>query len=314
MEFRKWKKLNAMVSRVGFGAWGIGGVNVGQTSEIDSMGALRAYFEAGGNLLDTAPTYGESERYIAKALKKYNYPVFVATKSKWGETRDTLAKLKVSVEQSLANLGVDVIDIFLLHMPPESDEAIDAALVVLEDLRKEGKIRLIGASIKGPSVTDSTVALCKKYVDTGRIDVIELVYSILRQKNLKAMHYAQMHDVEIIARTTLESGFLTGKYGFGYRFAQDDHRNRWNSKVDYLVSLVKELQETYTNNTYANTTSLALAFARKEQSVSSIVLGAKNPQQVKMNISMAELPGISDELYEKLQATFAPVNDRCNPD
>lgn len=314
MEYVEWKKLNAMVSRVGFGAWGIGGSNVGQTSEIDSDGALKAYLEAGGNFLDTAPTYGDSERHIGRALKEFkNFPVFVATKSKWGETKETLPKLKESVENSLANLGVDVIDIFLLHMPPESDEDIDAALEVLEELKKEGKIRTVGASIKGPSVTDRTVALCKKYIDTGRIDVIELVYSILRQKNLEAMKYAREHGVEIIARTTLESGFLTGKYGFGYRFSEGDHRNRWNSRIDYIVSLVKDLQENHTDGMYRDTASLALGFALKEMSVSSITLGAKNPKQVIDNLTMAELPGMSDEVYKILQETFASVNDQCNP-
>ena len=196
---------------------------------------------------------------------------------------------------------------------PVTDEEIHAALSLLEELRKEGKIRAIGASIKGPAVTDKTTALCKKYIDTGRIDVIELVYSIFRQKNLESMRYAREHNVEIVARTVLESGFLTGKYKGGYRFTEDDHRNRWNTKFDDLVSLVKDLQDNYTDDIFKNTSALALGFALKEESVSSVILGAKNPRQVIDNLGMVGLPEMSDEAYRKLQNAFAAVNDCCNP-
>ena len=224
---REMKRTGFLVSELGFGAWGIGGKGVGSNSAIEAEDAILEYVNAGGNLFDTAITYGDSEAHIGKTLKRagLSNKVFIATKSKKGETADSIPVLRQDLEISLNNLQREYVDIFYLHLPPEEDDIMDMALSELEKFKKEGKIRAIGASIKGPAVTDATVRLCKKYIDTGRVDAIQLVYSILRQKNLEAIEYAYKNDVAIIARTTLESGFLTGKYAVGTRFASDDHRS-----------------------------------------------------------------------------------------
>lgn len=315
MEKKRWNKLGFEVSHVGFGAWGIGGSKVGNTTVIESDAAILAYLEKGGNFIDTAPTYGDSEAHICKVLKEFKTtdPVYICTKTKFGETMDTVCEIRKSCEKSLTNLGRDCIDVFYLHMPPEDDEVIDAALSELESLRKEGKIKAIGASIKGPAVTEKTSALCKKYIDSKRIDVIELVYSILRQKNYDIMQYARKNNVEIVARTVLESGLLTGKYGKGYRFEESDHRSRWNPAMDDIAEYVKRIQDDYTDAQFPTSAALALGFALKEESISSIILGAKNPDQVNRNFEMLKIGELSDERYEILRRDFSGINDKCNP-
>lgn len=315
IEKKLWEKLGFNVSRVGFGAWGIGGEKVGNTTPIDGEAAILSYLNNGGNIIDTAPTYGNSEKCIRNALKHYtgSDPVYLCTKTKNGETKDSIPYIRTSCEKSLSNLDVDCIDIFYLHMPPEEDDVVDEALSELEALKKEGKIRSIGVSIKGAAVTSDTSHLCKKYIDSGRIDVIELVYSVLRQSNIEAMKYARSKGVEIVARTVLESGFLTEKYGKGYRFDTTDHRSRWNRQVDTIAEYVKTLREKYTTETFNSVAAISLAFSLKEESVSCIVLGAKNRDQVEKNFELIQKGIMPNELYERLRRGFGPINDECNP-
>ena len=86
----------------------------------------------------------------------------------------------------------------------------------LEKAKEEGLIRHIGASIKGPNVNQMTVDLCRKYIKTGRVDVFQVVYSILRQKLYDVILEAQNAGIGIVARTALESGFLSGNYRPGH--------------------------------------------------------------------------------------------------
>ncbi len=142
---------------------------MGTATPIKGTEALEAYLESGGNFIDTAVTYGESERTIGAVLKDLglgNY-VYIATKTKSGEPAETVPQIRKDLETSLKNLGRDYVDILYLHMPPEDDDVIDMALNECEALKREGKIRGIGASVKGPAVTDATVSLCRKYIDTG---------------------------------------------------------------------------------------------------------------------------------------------------
>ena len=100
----------------------------------------------------------------------------------------------------------------------------------MEQLKTEGKIRAIRTSIKGPNVTQHTADLCRQYVYTGKVDVLQLVYSIFRQSNAQIFEQARQAGVGIIARTVLESGFLTGKYNSQSLFLEGDHRRRWSAE------------------------------------------------------------------------------------
>ncbi|MDR1534166.1 MAG: aldo/keto reductase [Planctomycetota bacterium] len=307
--------MNIAVTELGFGAWGIGGLKVGADTPIRGEEALGAYLDAGGNFIDTAAAYGESEAIIGKTLADRGVKdgVYVATKTKNGEFADTLPGIRRDLERSLAKLRRDYVDIFYLHMPPEDDTVIDAALGECEKLRAEGKIHGVGASIKGPAVTSETVDLCKKYVDTGRVDVIQLVYSILRQKNLAAIEYAHGRGVAIVARTAMESGFLTGKFRDGFRFPDDDHRQRWNDAVDGIVSAVERIKAKFMPPAYGSVGQLAVKFALIPEGVTSVIVGAKNATQQRANEEIAALPDPDAEIVQSLVATFKGFTGQCNP-
>lgn len=312
---RLFKRAGFSISELGLGAWGIGGKNVGSITKIEARDTILAYVEAGGNFIDTAGGYGESEVIIGNALKETGLSgsVFIATKSKSGEEAETVKGLRKDLEASLRNLQRETIDLFYLHRPPEDDEVMDRALSELEKFRKEGKIRAIGASIKGPYVTDATVDLCKKYIDTGRIDAIQMVYSILRQKNIESMRYAYENDVGIIGRTSLESGFLSGKYPVGTRFASDDHRRRWNGRIDEILGNVESIKRKYVGDPYENISQLAIKFALAPKQVTSVIVGAKNVAQVESNIKASLLDAVDTELLNDLINEYGGLTEYSNP-
>lgn len=312
---RPLKRLGIELCPLGFGAWGIGGRYVGSSTPIDGREALLAYLEAGGNFIDTALAYGESEKTVGTVLKEFGGrdPVYVATKTKSGETADTVGRIREDLETSLKNLRRDCVDLYYLHMPPEDPGVIDSALAEMEALKKEGKIRGIGVSVKGPAVTDSTVSLCRAYTDSGRVDAIQLVYSILRQKNLKAIEYAAARGVGIVVRTSMESGFLTGKFPPGIRFPRDDHRSRWNGSVDGILRAVEKVKERYVKPPYDDIGKLAIRFALAPEGVTSVIVGAKNGMQQRANVASLLLESPEEAVLSSLKEEFGEFTESCNP-
>ena len=303
------------ITNLGFGAWAIGGGSYGNVNKQQAFETLDAYLACGGNLIDTAQGYAKSEELIGEYLKEKGLTnkVIIATKSPAGDTMDTVCQIENDVNTALKKLNRDYIDIYYLHSPPEEDEVIEKALDVLEKLKKEGKIRAIGASIKGVDVTDSVVELCKKYIDTGKVDVIQLVYSIFRQKTVSILDYAKEHGVAIVGRTALESGFLTGKFTKDHQFEKDDHRNRWNDGKEYIFEQAEELKnEMLKNNWDDNLLSLALRFAIKPTGITSTIVGAKSAEQMQGIVNAFEKGEISNKIERILIDKYFALNDKFN--
>jgi aryl-alcohol dehydrogenase-like predicted oxidoreductase len=144
------------VRRLGFGAMRITGDGVWGPPKNPSsaLAVLRGAVELGVNFIDTADSYGPyvSEELIAKALAPYPDDLVIATKGGWNRpgpnqwTHDASPEhLRKAVEGSLKRLGLDVIDLYQLHVP-DPVVSFDASMETLAELREQGKIRLIGLS------------------------------------------------------------------------------------------------------------------------------------------------------------------------
>jgi aryl-alcohol dehydrogenase-like predicted oxidoreductase len=303
------------VSEMGFGAWAIGGTgkgfHYGDVPEADALACLGAYIEAGGNHIDTARYYNESERIIGSFLAGTGARehVFLATKT-FETTHDGIRR---ELDESLCLLRTDCVDLYYLHMPPEEPAEMHAALDVLEQLRDEGIIRVIGASIKGPDVTDSTVALCRQYIGTGRVDAIQVIYSIFRQKIGEVFAEAAENGVALVGRTCLESGFLTAKYKPGHQFPEGDHRSRWGrDRLDGALASAQELSETVVHPPYESLSQVAIRFAMAPDAICSTLVGAKSPKQVRPNLRALELPPLAHELLKGLARDYGHRTEEFN--
>jgi len=305
------------VSEIGFGAWCIGGAAYGSVEEKTVMDTVMAYIDAGGNFIDTArvDAYGNSESILGALLSKEGLreKVYLSTKTMAGSNADTLGQISKDLEESLRQLKTDYVDIYFLHFPPEEKDTMNRALDILENLKNQEKIRYIGASIKGPNVTQTTEDLCNQYMDEGRVDVFMVVYSILRQKMFDTIKAAKEKDIGIIVRTSLESGLLTGAYPVGHQFDEKDHRSRYKEEnLQHVLTEVSKIKEYAIIPPYSSLAQAAIRFAMQPEGVSTVIAGAQNPDEVKENLKILSFPPLEGDLLQKLTANYIDKNDLFN--
>lgn len=155
MEYMQIKGLNREVSRIGLGAWSIGGWMWGGTDEQDALRTIRTALDYGINLVDTAPVYGfgHSEEIVGRALEQYGKreDIIIATKVglEWRGDQvfrnSTKERVFTEVEDSLRRLRTDYIDIYQIHWP-DPLVPIEQTAAAMYQLYKQGKIRAIGVS------------------------------------------------------------------------------------------------------------------------------------------------------------------------
>ncbi len=297
------------ISRLGIGTWAIGGSgSYGDVSAAQAIDAMSYYFAEGGNFIDTAEGYADGELVIGQFLKETHltHEAVIASKTQAGRDRESIKDIEASLDKTLTRLGRDYLDLYYFHTPPSEPDVMEEALDMMQRMKQKGKIRAVGGSIKGVNVTDDTVALCKQYIDSGKIDAIQLVYNILRQQTNEVFDYALEHKIALIGRTSLETGFLSGKYKKGHRFADNDHRRRWNDTYDMIAEYVDEVEATFITQQGIDDamTSLALRFAMYPEAIADTIVGARTRAQVKELIDTINKPALPLETVQALEEMF----------
>lgn len=297
-------KTGKAVTRIGFGAWAIGG-SWGDVSEADAKATLAAALDAGITFIDTADVYGDgrSERIIRDVLKARQDKPFVATKA--GRRLDphiaagyTLQNIESFIDRSLTNLGTDCLDLVQLHCPPTEVYYTPALFDGLETLKAKGKIAQWGVSVE-------KVEEALKAIEYPGCASVQIIWNIFRQRPASLFfREARARNVAVIARVPLASGMLTGKMTAQSTFAADDHRafNRKGeafdmgetfSGVPYDVALqaVEELRPLVPAG--ATMAQFALRWCLMEDAVTVVIPGARTPAQSLANAqadSLAPLP------------------------
>lgn len=284
------------------GTWAIGGGTAwGENDDKLSVRTIDEAIDCGITWFDTAPVYnlGHSEEVVGKALKGKRHNVLISTKCglEWDyETpvfhkvmegrnvyRDLSAKgIRKNLEDSLRRLQTDYIDIYYTHWqtPDFALYPLEETVGVLTELKKEGKIRAIGAS----NVTEDII---KGYCSLGQLDVIQEKYSILDSHiRSELAQVCEENKVSIQAYSPLEQGLLTGKVKADVKLAKGDvrNRNRFFSpenlpKVMRLLEHWKPLCLKY-NCTMSN---LAIACTAKTIDGLHVLCGARKPEQIRDN-------------------------------
>jgi aryl-alcohol dehydrogenase-like predicted oxidoreductase len=216
-------------SRVGLGTWAIGGWMWGGTNEAQSIATIRSAVERGITLIDTAPVYGfgRSEEIVGKALAEGGLrdQVQIATKVglSWEDAkpfRDSRpARIREEIEASLRRLRTDVIDLYQVHWPDLHTPVADTARV-LEDLRREGKIRAIGVSNYVPAQMD----VFRAY---ARLSAVQPPYNLFeREIETDVLPYARRAGLAVLCYGALCRGLLAGRITAQTAFGGDDLRQR----------------------------------------------------------------------------------------
>ena len=316
MEYRTLGRTGWNISVIGFGAWGIGGGDWGNTDDKTSLAALHRAIDLGVNFIDTADVYGDghSERLIAEVRKARSEQLIIATKAgrrlnphtASGYNRQNLTSF---VERSLQNLQTETLDLLQLHSPPSEVYHMPEVFAILDDLAQQGKIRFYGMSVE-------RVDEALKAITYPNVQSIQIIFNMFRFKPSEQFFAAaREHRVGILARVPLASGLLTGKFNSQTQFAANDHRmyNRHGeafdqgetfSGVDYETGLqaVEALRPLVPPG--ATMAQLALRWILMFPEVTSTIPGAKSPEQAENNVKAAELPPLSDETMQRVREVY----------
>lgn len=300
MRYRELGKTGFQVSEIGFGAWAVGGNahgnSYGPTDDRTSLAAIQRAFELGCNFFDTADVYGHghSEEVLGQALKEHRDKVIIATKVGGdfyhGPPRMNFNPdyIEFALEKSCERLQTDYVDLYQLHNPPVQMIRNETLFGTLEKLKEKGKIRHYGISIHNPQ--EGILAM-----KTGNPEAIQVMFNILRQEaKLPLFQAAVESGVGIIAREPLANGFLTGKHNADETFPEGDIRHHFPR--DYIFNLVLATEQLkFLGGRNRTLAQAALRFVLDQKEVSTVIPGAKTPQQVEENLSVSDLPPLTGE-------------------
>lgn len=328
MEQRMISRWGREVSAVGLGTWQLG-ADWGDVSEAEAAAVLEASVESGVTFFDTADVYGDgrSEQLIGEFLRNHD-GITVATKM--GRRAEqvpesyTLARFREWTDRSRRNLGVDTLDLVQLHCPPTATIEDDATYDALDTLVADGVIAAYGVSVETAGQALSAIA-------RPGVATVQIILNAFRLKPLDAVLPAAADaGVGIIARVPLASGLLSGRYDEHTTFAADDHRayNRDGSAfdvgetfsgVDYAagVAAAREFSRLVADHGPPGATpaQVALAWVVQQAGVSTVIPGARNPDQARANAAAGALPPLAPELVDGVRRIYdasfrAAIHDR----
>jgi len=311
MEYRTLGRTNLRVSEIGFGAWAIGGgfeiagtgIGYGPTDDAVSIRALHRALDLGVNLIDTADAYGagHSEELIGRALKGKWDRCFVATKV-GNERRDPLPSRKNfareyvfgACERSLKRLRKDVIDLYQLHNPPPEIGNGEEVFETLQMLKDQGKIRFVGVSITAP---DEGI----RYIQRGVVGCLQIYYNVMTREAAQELFPLCIKErIGTLIRAPLKSGILAAKFTTETRFPSTDHRANW-LKGEVLARAVREADAVKAAVAPMPAAEAALRFVLNQRAVSSIIAGAKTPEQVEHNVAASDGKGLASKLEKAVR-------------
>jgi aryl-alcohol dehydrogenase-like predicted oxidoreductase len=301
MKYRKLGKTGLKVSVVGIGTWQFGSEWGRAFSQSEADQLLGRSKELGINLIDTAECYGDhlSESLVGEALKRDREDWFVATKfghkfhnnfertDHWSP--DEVVK---QLDASLKALNTDYVDLYQFHSG--SDEAFDQAELwtILNDQVKAGKIRHLGISIGSNDNLHQT-----SRANRVGAEAIQVVYNRLdRVPEERVFPSCQEQNLGVLARVPLASGYLSGKYGPGSVFDnQDDVRSRHDRKdTEKKLGQVQQIQcEEVPAG--VNMATWALAWCLQHPAVSCVIPGCKTVEQVEANGRAADVSIVRED-------------------
>jgi len=316
MEYRRLGNSGLKVSPLCLGTMQFGWT----ADEATSFAVLDAFFEAGGNFIDTADAYsgwiegnsgGESETIIGKWLKSRGnrYRVVVATKFNgrlWeGPNGDGLSRGHVmkAVKDSLRRLQTDYIDLYQTHWP-HADTPQEETLRALDDLVKAGKVRYLGCSNEPAWRLTKAMWISDKY-NLNRFISSQPPYSLVRRDGFEREHEAVCLDqgVGVIPYSPLQAGFLTGKYR---RDAVPDSvraegLKRFFTEQNFaLIDLLEQKGKAYG----ATVAQMALAWLLQRPSITAPIIGANTVKQLQDSLGSLQVR-LSDEDYEAIDQASA---------
>jgi aryl-alcohol dehydrogenase-like predicted oxidoreductase len=290
------------ITRVGFGAWAIGGggweFGWGPQDDDESIAAIHQALEQGINWIDTAAAYGfgHSEEVVGRVLKglsERDRP-YVFTKASLLEgpgrrvihslSRDSILR---EAQESLRRLGVDAIDLYQIHWPiPEAD--IEEGWAAFAALKEEGLVRHIG-------VSNFDVEQLRRIQQIAPVETLQPQYSLIeRDVAREILPFAEAEGIGVIVYSPMGSGLLTGRMTRErIQNLDDDDWRKTDVRFEEpqlsrhlaLVERLKLVAERHDTTPGA----VAIAWTLRNPAVDAAIVGLRRPDQVDVLLAAATL-------------------------
>lgn len=303
------------ITRVGFGAWAIGGggwsFGWGPQDDSDSTAAIRRALEMGINWIDTAAVYGlgHSESVVGRVLRDLppgDRPyVFTKCGLVWDD-QDRAATPKRSLqpasirqecEASLRRLGVERIDLYQFHWPDETGTRVEDSWNTILRLKEEGKVRAIG-------VSNFDVPLLERCEAIRHVDSLQPPFSLIRRDAAeRAIPWCADHRTGVICYSPMQSGILTERFSPARvaRMAKDDWRRRsaefQSPRLERNIAL-RDTLDPIADRHDTTVSAVAIAWTLAWRGVTGAIVGARSADQIEGWIDAATIKLRSADLDE----------------
>lgn len=290
------------------GCWALGGDRFwGAQDEAESIAAVHAALDVGVNFFDTAEAYGagRSEQVLGKALAGRRGRAVIATKV--SPSHLSRQEIERACESSLRRLQSDYIDLYQIHWP-NRQVPLAESMEALERLRRAGKVRAIGVCNFGVKDLSDLLAL-------GRCQSNQLPYSLLwRAIEYQIRGKCIEEGVGMLAYSPLAMGLLTGKLRAADEVPEGRASTRLfsnqrpaarhgeagrESEVFATVEKVRQISQ----KIQEPMAKVAIAWALGQPGMTSVIVGARNPDQIRRNAQALDLELPSDVVDELNEAT-----------
>ncbi len=310
------------ISRVGFGAWALGGGGWafawGSQDDSESIAAIRHALESGINWIDTAAVYGlgHSEEVVARAvsgLAPADRPyIFTKAGLVW-DRRDPSSpprrvgnpdSLRGEVEASLRRLQVERIDLYQMHWPAEDGTALEDYWATFLDLKQQGKVRAVGLSNHGVEQLEAAEKL-------GHVDSVQPPFNLIhRRAGADVLPWAAAHGTGAIVYSPMASGLLTGAFTPERVSSLDpgDWRSRHPDFQGEALRANLNLAEAIrpvADRHGVSPAAVAVAWTLSFPGVTGAIVGARRPSQVDGWLPAAGLELKEDDLAHLAAAVEA---------
>ena len=325
MEYRQLGASGLQVPVISFGTATFGGGNDffkawGSTQAAEATRLIDICLDAGVNLFDTADIYsdGLAEEVLAKAISGKRDKLLISTKATFtfgpppnnqGSSRFHLMK---QVEGSLKRLKTDYIDICHMH-GFDGNTPVEETLRTLDDLVQSGKVRYIAASNFSGWHLMKSLAVSEKY-GWNRYVAHQVYYSLAnREYEWELMPLGIDQKVGALVWSPLAAGKLGGKYRRGQPYPQDSRVAQGGSPVPEAVvndtvfyNTIDALDEVAAE-TGKSIAQVAINWVLQRPTVSSIIVGARNEEQLKQNLGAVGWNLSTDQLKKLDAASEVPT-------
>ncbi len=301
MEYRSVGNSGLKISALSLGFWH----NFGQAADYSEMkGMVYSAFDGGINSFDLANNYGppvgEAERNFARIMadgfSSHRDEIVISTKAghdSWQGpfgTGGTKKHLLSSLDQSLKRLKLSYVDIFYHHVPDPSTP-MEATAEALAYIVNSGRALYVGLSKYSAKQADEMVRLLAAYNIHPVMDQVR--YSLLNRTANDDNLFIKLEQLKMGAAvfSPLAQGLLTDKYLSGdFPINSRAHENHFLKEKDITQGLIARLEELrkIANARGQKLSEMALSFVLNERSVSTVIIGARNKEQVEENIRVFE--------------------------